>query len=302
MGRDVKSNLEIVLSGLGMDVEAWAETISPFRSKLELLFTTKRYARLLRSLFSSKSLPEFNGYVFEVLFAYDFESRGHPLKYELKQLPSGVSSVDFCYDFDAKRKLYFELRAVAQRAWITASIDSQLNAYNVYRIELDGQEQREEIFRLQNRIMEKVQDESGNPIRFREPGEGVYNFIVVNVSEIQLRMFDKWDCLLTMYGDAAVPEFFRMGIFGLCQPLRPDSSDGEKALYDKFGHFRETIHGVLFVRFGKDGSLGRLHIDKELEYFLIGNNSLLKKEESDLIGGRLGSFLKKWSRERAESS
>jgi hypothetical protein len=246
-------------------------------------------------LFSSKDIPEFNSYVFEALFAYDFESKGHALGYEVKQLLSEGSSIDFRYDFEEKRKLYFELRLLMQSAWISASIESQLKAYNSWALEVGGEDQRDEVIRLQRLVLEKCQDETGKPIKFREVNKGVYNLIVVNVSEIQLTMFDRWDCLLAIYGDAGVPFYFRLGIFGLFQQLSPGASGIEAELYAKFQHIRETIHGVLFVRVAEHSNLEKLHIDRNLEYFPVWNTNLLSKEEMALIDLRLGSFLKKWS-------
>ena len=136
----------------------------------------------------------------------------------------------------------------------------------------------------------------GKPIKFKEVNKGIYNFIVVNVSEIQLTMFDRWDCFLATYGDAGVPFYFRLGIFGLFQQLSPGAPGTEEVFYARFQHFRETIHGVLFVRFAGHSNLGKLHIDRNLEYFLVWNNNLLGKEEMALIDLRLGSFLKKWSK------
>ncbi|MFZ2398983.1 MAG: hypothetical protein WAW31_10035 [Smithella sp.] len=121
-----------VLSRLGMDMTeypkgiSWSQEISLFRKKMELLATTSGYHRLLKSLYASNDLDEFNSYIFEVLFAYDFESRGYPLKYEVKQMDYGNSSIDFCYQLPESRKLYFELRNVQQRKLITDSIDHQL--------------------------------------------------------------------------------------------------------------------------------------------------------------------------------
>lgn len=182
-----------------------------------------------------------------------------------------------------------------QRAWISASIECQLKSYNSWVLELGGEDQRDEVIRLQSLVLEKCQDEAGMPIKFREVNEGVYNFVVVNVSEIQLTMFDRWDCLLATYGDAGVPFYFRLGVFGLFQQLSPGASDIEAGLHVRFQRFRETIHGVLFVRFAGQSNLGKIYIDRHLEYFPVWNNNLLDKEEMALIHLRLGSFLKKWS-------
>lgn len=300
MGKDsVENKLDKVLSGLNMDTVIWADYISPFCKKLELLSSGKRYGRLLRSLFSSKDIAEFNGYVFEALFAYDFESKGQALSYEVKQLPSGKSSIDFCYSFDDKRKIYFELRLVTQRAWIRALEGAELKAYNCFQIELGGNDQREEIIRLQNILLNKCQDATGVPIKFRDVSEGIYNLMVVNISEIQLTMFDEWDGLLSAYGDPAVPLFYRLGLFGLFQNLNANPNGEE--LYKKFSHFRETICGILFVKFSKS-NLGKIYIDRNLEYLLILNNNLVSTEERKLIETRFDSLLNRWAKRNSSES
>jgi len=302
MGKDsVQNKLGKVLSRFGMNTTIWADYISPFCKKLELLSSRKRYDRLLRSLFSSTDIAEFNAYVFEALFAYDFESKGQVLQYEVKQLPSGNSSIDFCYNFDDKRTIYFELRLVKQRSNITDSINSQIKAFNSYEIELDGNDDKQEIIRLQNLLLSKCQDATGMPIKFRETKEGIYNFIVVNISEIQLTMFDEWDALLTAYGDPKVPYYYRLGIFGLFQKLNVKSNVNKENLYNKFKHFRETIHGILFIKFSKS-NLEKLYIDRNLEYLPILNNNLVLNEERKLIEARFDLFLKRWAKQNSSKS
>ena len=297
----VQNKLDKVLSGLKMNTIIWADYISPFYKKLGFLNNTNRYGRLLRSLFSSKDLAEFNGYVFEALFAYDFESKGQALNYEVKQLPSGNSSIDFCYSLDDKRKVYFELRLVMQRAWVTAFEQSQLKTYNHFQIELGGNDQKEEIIRLQNILLNKCQDATGVPIKFRDVSEGIYNFMVVNISEIQLTMFDEWDALLAAYGDPGVPLFYRLGLFGLFQNLNVNSNGNEEDLHKKSKHFRETICGILFVKFSRS-NFGKIYIGRNLEYLPILNNNLVLAEERILIETRLASFLNRWSKRNSSKS
>jgi len=69
-----------------------------------------------------------------------------------------------------------------QRNWITESIKSQLDNNNFYEIELNGEDEKKETERLQNTILSKCQDAEGKPVKFREPVEGNYNFIVINIS------------------------------------------------------------------------------------------------------------------------
>jgi hypothetical protein len=292
-----KIKLDEVLCRLGMDTSVWVSHISNFRKKLELLSNSKRYDKLLRTLFSSNDINEFNSYVFEVLFAYDFESNGRELVYEIKQVSESNSSIDFCYSLDNRTKLYFELRLIKQRERITQSMESQLKNRGSYEILLDGSDERSETVRLQNLILGKCQDENGKPIKFREAIEEIFNFIVVDVSELHLTMVDEGDCYLAMYGDAGVPVLYRRGVFGLCQQMQKDSEDKENKYYQKFQHFRETIHGAMFVKHVKNGvHLNNLYIDRELEYYLVGNNNLLQEKEFNLIDKELSSFLKKWTK------
>lgn len=277
-----------------MDTTAWQETISPFREKLELLFDTNKYKKLLKALFASNDLSEFNSYVFEVLFAYDFQSKSQSLVYEVKQLPDENSSVDFYYESDGL-KIYIELGLVQQRHAITKSIEGQLAVNKFYEILLNGEDQAGETVRLQNKILNKCQKSDGTPIKFQRPISGSLNFVAINLSELHLGGIDKYDCLLTMYGDRSVPLFCRRNIFGMWQDLLENSPKKEKEYHEKFQYFRETIHGVLFVRYVKEsGHMGRMYIDRELEYFAILNKNLLPQETCDLVINKLSSFLKAW--------
>lgn len=291
---EVRTKLDKVLTRLGMDTTEWLETISHFRAKLELLSESNSYNTLLKALCSSNDLSEFNSYVFEVMFAYDFESKQQRLAYEVRQLTAENSSVDFCYKLQ-KINIYFELRLIQQRNWITKTIDNQLEYRQISEILLNGKDESDESVRLQNLILQKCQNENGKPIKFYAKENHFFNFIVINVSELHLGMIDKADCFLTMYGDLNVPHLYRRGVFGMWQDLPENSSEIEKRCYAKFQYFRETIHAVLFVRYVKgSGYLNKMYIDRELEYFAILNNNLVAKETADLVIGELASFLTEW--------
>jgi len=143
-------------------------------------------------------------------------------------------------------------------------------------------------------ILSKCQDKEGNPIKF-DHEKGGYNFIVVFVSALHLGMIDKEDCRLAMYGDKGVPQIFRRGVFGLCQQLSEHATEEERQYYEKFGHFRKTIHGVLFVKNASRGGDPNYLVDLELQYFLVGNNTIFGKEERGAIIENLSSFLRTWS-------
>ncbi len=113
---DIKTKLNEVLDRFGMDPLEWTYKTDGFKQKLEFLFESNGYNQLFNALFSSNDLIEFNSYVFEVLFAHDFESKGHKLLYEARQLTEENTSVDFCYNLDDQKKVYFELGLIGQRS------------------------------------------------------------------------------------------------------------------------------------------------------------------------------------------
>lgn len=271
----------------------WHDYIDILLRKLEFLNDLQRYDGLLKNIFSSNEKSEFNSYVFEAAFAYDFEVNGHHLEYEVNALSDSLTSIDYCYETDG-RKIYFELRVINQRAALTTDMEAQLKHYGFYEILQGGEEEQRETIRLQNLILSKCQDKEGNPIKFGHE-EGGYNFIVVFVSALHLGMIDKADCLLAMYGDEGVHSIFRRDVFGLCQQLSEHATEEKRQYYEKFNHFRETIHGVLFVKNAARGGDPNYLFDLQLQYFLARNNNILEKEEGDAIFEKLLSFLLTWS-------
>lgn len=290
--KEIKDKLDNVLRGFSIDTSAWSNYIAVLREKLEFVNDTNRYNKLLKNLFLSKEINEFNSYAFEASFAYDFESNSHALQYEINSLSDNATSIDFCYQFNDK-KIYFELRVINPRNWITQLVKSMLNKFGVYEISLGGENERTEEARLQNLILSKCQNKKGKPIKFKR-GDKSYNFIVVYVSGLHLTMIDKADCILAMYGDLGVSSVYRRNIFGLCQQMPENAPDWMRKYYDKFKHFRETIHGVLFV---KNVAIRdpKYFVNLELEYFLIWNKNLMESKETGIINERLSSFLKSWT-------
>ncbi len=293
----MRTKLYETLQRLGISNPAgWQDYIDILLRKLEFLNDLHRYDGLFRKIFASNERNEFNSYAFEAAFAYDFEVKGHKLEYEVNNLSESLTSIDYCYETEG-RKIYFELRVINQRAALTGYMEAQLKHYGFYEILQGGEEEQQETIRLQNSILSKCQDKEGNHIKFGHE-EGSYNFIVVFVSALHLGMIDKNDCMLAMYGDKSVATPFKRGIFGLCEQLPKGAPKQIKEYYDKFKHFRETIHGVLFVKNVARGGDPNYLVDLELQYFPVGNNNMLEKEEDNAIIEKLSSFLLTWSDNR----
>ncbi|MDQ7839349.1 MAG: hypothetical protein RDU59_12750 [Thermodesulfobacteriota bacterium] len=302
--------------------------------KIDFLKGLGKYQKLIKSLISCNDRKNFNSHVFEALFAYDFETSGHPLIYEFTQdsLNKKGTSVDFCYNLDEERKIYFELRLIYEMNKIKDRMGKEINdeqgfcfseilIKDVYREEIikngntlyrlpsygevpgdnyDGTKTTAKAIslRIQDIILSKCRDKKGNPIKFFEKRDGTYNFIVAEISENFIGMMDKFECRLAMYGPYCVPEHCRLDVFGLCQ-LIPDNSPAQfiekyKPYYNKFKHFRETIHGILFVKYDENPFLN-LYLDLELEYYFLPNPTLMKENEFDEINNHLKGFLREWT-------
>ncbi len=72
-------------------------------------------------------------------------------------------------------------------------------------------------------------------------------------------------------------------------------TEGGNIYFEKSNHFRETIHGVLFVKNASRGVDPKYLVDLKLQYFLVGNNTILEKKEYDAIIEKLSSFSPTWS-------
>jgi len=130
---ELEKKLNFILShNLEVDINSgFKDDIAAFKEKLSLLSATGRYSKLIKSILSSKDRKEFNTYVFEALFAFDFESRGLPLLYEVKQIHGSASSIDFLFA-TKDLKIYFELRLIYQKESLTADIRAQLKNIGMY--------------------------------------------------------------------------------------------------------------------------------------------------------------------------
>ncbi|GBD98494.1 hypothetical protein BMS3Abin07_00508 [bacterium BMS3Abin07] len=294
--KKLENKLAIALTqNLGVNINSgFKDDILGFREKLTLLSNTDHYNKLIKSLTSSKNKIEFNSYVFETYFAYDFESKGRTLEYETKLLGNSDDTVDFLYRTYNGMRICFDLHQANQRKWLTDYTRSQLANRGRYEITLSGQDEKDKIVRLQNLILSKCQNKNGNPRKFPQDSD-IYNFIVIYVSGEIDGHIDELECKFTMYGDSNL--FGVRWIFGLCEHLSDDSPENFKLYYEKLKHFRETIHGVLFVKNASPPNCyGDLILDLDLEYYLVGNNDLLNKADFNKICDELYGILKEWTK------
>jgi hypothetical protein len=223
------------------------ERITGLLSKLVFLERTGRYGKLLANIAAANDKNNLSASILEATIAFQFESAGIPLDYEVRQSVGGAGSIDFCWTTESGLTVYIEVRLLQQDATTARSISSQLAAANVYTISLDGDDEKRDIIRLQQVIMEKVQKRDGTPTKFVAEHPGAVNLVAVDVSSIILGMFDQDDCKLVTLGDCSVQPAFQRGIFGLFQ--EPDSRLPQEiqAVADGFAHIRSTLHGILFL-------------------------------------------------------
>lgn len=269
-------------------------SVKAFLRKLDFLSKTTRYQRLLHELNTCNDKNNFFSIILEATFAYEFESKGKPLQYEVRQAED-LTSIDFLRVVREDFKVYFELRLVQQRECINRSIVDQLLKSDTYKISLGGDDEQDEIVRLQRVILAKCQDKNGKPLKFFKTEDGHYNIVVVEVTDLVLGTIDEWDCLLTIYGDAEVDDVYRRGIFGLFQTTHPSYPPRIQTLHAEFAHVRSTIHGVLFIRRRSGGD--KLYF--QIEHCFIPNRALLKEVDFACIKEQLDSCLLPWDDQNA---
>ncbi len=255
------------------------EEVGDFWPRLELLQNTGRYGDLLASITAANDKNNFLALVLETNFAYQFEAAGRKLAYEIKQDTREGSSIDFLRRTPENKRVFFEIRLLQQRQSIADFINSQLEKYGIYQILFAGEDEREEVIRLQNTVLSKVQDKRGNPIKFFSTDADVVNIVVIDATQSILGAFDIFDCMLVAYGDPSVEEVYRRQVFGLFQNDQPQYPQAIHDLAAKFAHMRNTLHGVLFL-FKKPG--GEL-IAYQLEEYLMWNHAKIDQANAGPI-------------------
>ena len=174
--------------------------------KVDFLQQTGRFGLLLSQLTKANDKGNFLALVLEVNFAYQFESHGLQLAYEVKQDKQYKGSIDFLHMISTGEKVYFELRLLQQTQSIAAAIENQLKKSEVSQVLLDAHHEQDEVVRIQNTVLGKVQDKDGNPTKFFSTGSDTVNIVVVDASASLLGMVDVNDYLLATLGDPGVEE------------------------------------------------------------------------------------------------
>lgn len=277
-----KQALEDAMTSSGWP-QVWEDQLDGLWSKIEHLPRGRGFQRLRSNIKSSNDKSNLIASVLEVTFAYQFESAGIELDYEVKQDSSQPSSVDFRWKVAPGLAVYIETRLLQQDRATTESIEDQLRASNAWSVVKDGEDDQQDIIRVQQVIIEKVQKEDGTPTKFLVRDQGTINIVAVDVSEIILGMFDHDDCLLVGLGDPAVASICQRGIFGLFQELRPDYPDRIHVLAEAYAHIKNTLRGILFL-FKRPK---REPFNYSLEHLLVWNTSLMEKGDVAVISEQI---------------
>lgn len=279
--------LASALNASGYPVDVEDDRLIPLATKLALLQHAERYSKLLSDLFSANNKANFQSLILEATFAFQFEKVGKLLNYEVRKRSDNETTIDFCRVRPTDRNLCIEMRLVHQRQWITDHFEQQLEHSDYFSITLDGNEDRAETVRLQRLILSKVQDENGRLIKFLREDSDSYSIVAVEVSEPHLGMTDHADCLLVTYGDPAVSVFERRKLFGLFQEDSPEYPQHIHDIADQFREFRTTVHAVLFLWKEPPAS----PVNFEIEFFLVGNKTLISANEAIEIAKDLNGAL-----------
>lgn len=263
------------------------DQVTALMTKLDLLEVSGRYGGLLRSVRAANHKWNFLSALLEVTFAYQFETAGVPLEYEVRQEPDQPGTIDFRMMASTGDAVFFELRLLQQDERTTADIAEQLAAKKEFAVAMDGEAERDAVVRLQGAILQKVQRKDGTPIKFVRAGDGVINIVVVGVSDLLLGTVDAWDCVLATSGDGAVPPECRRGVVGLFQPQSAADLEESRARIASFAHIRSTIHGVLFLFRAADGGV----LDYRLEQVMAWNQGLVPEERARSLMNDISAVL-----------
>jgi hypothetical protein len=257
----------------------WEDQLDGLWLKIQFLATKGKYRRLISNIEKDNDRSNFVASAVEVTIAFQFESAGIDLNYEIKQDPNHNSSVDFRWNTASGIAVYIEVRLLQQDKATTGSIEGQLKTGNIWSVAKDGDAEQEDIVRVQQVVLEKVQGRDGTPTKFLVRDQNIVNIVAIDISQIILGTFDQYDCLLVGGGDPSVPAVCRREIFGLFQEARPEYPDRIQTVAKSYAHLKETLHGILFL-FRRPK---RESFNYSLEHFLVWNPALIDERSAAAI-------------------
>jgi hypothetical protein len=244
---------------------AWEAQLKGLSSKLSFLISKGRYQKLLRNIKTANDKNNFVASILEATIAFQFESAGIELDYEIRQDPNSTGSIDFSWKTAAGSTVFIEVRLLQQGKAPTGSTD--------------GDDEKQDIVRVQGVILEKVQKKDGTPRKFLAMHKGRINIVAVDISQIVMGMFDSQDCKLVTFGDPSVRTINRRGVFGLFQEAMPEYPEHIRLRAQSYDHIRKTLHGVLFLFRKPKTELFNYPIQR----FLAWNPGLMDKEKAAAI-------------------
>jgi len=252
------------------------DQVKSLLGKLRMLEVTGRYEALIKVLTMANNTSNFLAHLFEATFAHQFETAGMHLTYEVKQISKQSSSIDFRLEGQTGDTVFFELQLQQQDQATANNIAQQLAVGSSYATMKNGHGEAADIYRLQSTILRKVQKPDGTPVKFVQAGAGVVNIVVVCISDILLGTPDKFDCLLTTYGDPEVPEHCRRGVFGLFQNTKTEYPENFQARAAKYAHIKAILHGVMFLFRPNDSGVLNYHPRQ----IMVWNRNLVSSDQA----------------------
>jgi hypothetical protein len=246
--------------------------------RVDYLQKTGRYGALVSQISNANDKSNFLALTLELNFAYQFESIGLELTYEVSQDAQQNSTIDFLRVTPGGEQVFFELRLIQQPRDIADSIAGQIENTGRYKIALDAEDDQDAVVRIQRNVLSKMEDKKGNPIKFLSAAKNAINIVVMDITDCMLGMMDIHDCMLACQGDPGVEEPYRRGVFGLFQQDMPHYPQRIHDLAKKYTHIRGTIHGILFL----DRVGGRV-LTYRLCHYLVWNPALIDEPTARCI-------------------
>jgi hypothetical protein len=246
--------------------------------RVDYLQKTGRYGALLSQISNANNKSNLLALTLELNLAYQFESLGLELTYEVSQNAQKNSTIDFLRVSPGGEEIFIELRLMQQPQHIAESISGQIENTERYTIALDAEDDRDAVVRIKSNVLSKVQDKKGNPIKFFSIAKNAINIVAVDIADCMLGMMDIHDCMLACHGDTGVEEPYRRGVFGLFQPDMPHFPQNIHDLAKTYAHIRGTIHGILFL-----DRVGVKILTYRLCHYLVWNPALIDEPTARCI-------------------